>query len=127
MNLKADGATMRFVRFDYDGSNLEIAAENAFGSGHPTLHPNGRNILTDAFLGENGETQHGKVPLRWIDLQNRTEAVLAWVDARPTNDRLAALRVDPDPAWDREYRTFVFNACPQGRRRVFVCDVANLL
>jgi hypothetical protein len=127
MNLKADGKTMRFVFFDYDGRNVEVATENSLGSGHPTLHPNGRNILTDAYLGESAAGEYGKVPLRWIDIRSNTEKVLAWVDARPTNDRLGALRVDPHPAWDRRYRTIVFNACPEGTRRVYLCDMGNLL
>jgi hypothetical protein len=36
MNLKADGTTMRFVFFDYDGRNGEVATEKTLGSGHPT-------------------------------------------------------------------------------------------
>src|SRR5262249_1762065 len=103
MNLKADGATMRFVRFDYEGTNIEVE-ENFIGSGHPTLHPNGRIIVTDAYLGESAAAEHGKAPLRCINIPTKTEVVLVWVDARPTNDRLAALRVDQHPAWDREYR-----------------------
>jgi hypothetical protein len=126
MNLRVDGVTMRIVRFDHDGGNFEVE-ENSLGSGHPTLHPNGRNILTDAYLDESVAAAHGKVPLRWIDIRSKTEGVLVWVDARSTNDRLHALRVDPHPAWDRGYRRIVFNACPEGRRRVYLCDVTNLL
>jgi hypothetical protein len=126
MNLIADDGALRFVTFDYDGSNLEVAVETCVGSGHPTLHPNGRNILTDALVGESTATQHGKVPLRWIDIHSKTEAELAWIDARPTNGR-RALRVNSRPAWDRECRRFVFNACPERIRRVYICDVTNLL
>jgi len=121
-----DGVAMRFVRFDYDGTNLKVE-DNSLGSGHPTLHPNGYIIVTDAYLGESSALEHGKVPLRWIDIRSKTEGVLVWVDARSTNDRLHALRVDPHPAWDRGYRRIVFNACPEGTRRVYLCDVTNLL
>jgi hypothetical protein len=127
MNLKPDGTTMRFVFFDYDGRNGEVATEKCLGSGHPTLHPNGRNILSDAYLGESAASEYGKVPLRWIDLRRNTDELLAWVDARPTNDRLESLRVDPHPAWDRAYRRIVFNGNPEGTRRVYLCDMGNLL
>jgi hypothetical protein len=140
MNLKADGATMRFVRFDYEGTNIEVE-ENFIGSGHPTLHPNGRIIVTDAYLGESAAAEHGKVPLRCMHIPTNSETVLVWVDARSTHDRLHALRVDPrsthdrfhalrvdpHPAWDREYRMIVFNGYSEGTRRVFLCDMRNLL
>jgi hypothetical protein len=126
MNLKADSVTMRFVRFDYDGRNIEVE-ENFVGSGHPTLHPNGRIIVTDTYLDESAAAAHGKVPLRCINIPTKSEAVLVWVDARSTNDRLHALRVDLHPAWDREYRMIVFNGCPDGTRRVYLCDMRNLL
>src|SRR5690242_879030 len=59
MNLKPDGKNMHFVTFDYDGNNLELQAKKSVGSGHPTLHPNGRNILTDAYLGETAAAPYG--------------------------------------------------------------------
>jgi hypothetical protein len=126
MNLKADGTTMRFVRFDYDGRNFDVE-ENFLGSGHPSLHPNGRIIVTDTYLGESAAGEHGKVPLRCINIPTKSEIVLVWVDARSTNDRFHALRVDPHPAWDREYRMIVFNGYSEGTRRVYLCDMQNLL
>jgi len=123
MNLRPDGVTMRFAIFNYDGRNIEVTTETR-GSGHPTLHPNGRNILTDAYLGRNAAD---KVPLRWINILSNAEEPLAWVHTRPAHDRLEALRVDPHPAWDHKYRMFVFNACPEGTRRVYLCDMGNLL
>jgi len=37
------------------------------------------------------------------------------------------LRVDPHPAWDRSHTRIAFNACPDGKRRVFVADLADIL
>ena len=36
-------------------------------------------------------------------------------------------RVDPHPAWDRTFRWAVFNACPDGVRRVYAADLSALV
>ena len=37
------------------------------------------------------------------------------------------LRVDPHPAWDRDYKRIAFNMCVDGIRRVCVADLSELL
>jgi hypothetical protein len=126
MNLKVDNKIFRLARFAYDGRNLSVIANSVQGSGHPTVHPNGR-ILTDAKpkdgLGSNG----GLVPLRWIDSSSGDEITLAEVPSQSTAPDESALRVDLHPAWDRSYRMIAFNGSPDGTRRVFVADMSDLV
>ncbi len=37
------------------------------------------------------------------------------------------IRVDPHPAWCRDYRYVTFSACPDGTRRVFVADLGGVV
>ncbi|MCZ7645157.1 MAG: hypothetical protein M5U26_07715 [Planctomycetota bacterium] len=128
MNLKADGQTMRFVSFRCDGSDLRALGEPALGSGHPTLHPNGRLLVTDAYLKEPMAYPDGSVPIRAVDAQTGAERVLARIPSRPAfYGPKGELRVDPHPAWDRSFRYVVFNGAPDGTRRVYLADLAALL
>jgi hypothetical protein len=112
----------------FDGTGCETLAPMLRGSGHPTIHPNGRHLLTDAYLFEPMAFGDGTAPIRWVDLANGTESVLVRIGTRPEHgDARDALRVDPHPAWDRDYQHIAFNACPDGRRRVFVADLRELL
>jgi len=128
LNLHGPEAGMRLVRARYDGSGLEAMTEAVRGSGHPSLHPNGRGVVTDCYLGEPPAFGDGTTPLRWIDLEEGTERVLVRIRTQPDSAGPAGeLRVDPHPAWDRSFRRVAFNACPDGTRRVYVADLSALL
>jgi hypothetical protein len=100
----------------------------AQGSGHPSLHPNGRFVLTDAYPSEPVAAGDGTVPLRWINRETGQECILAHVPVLPSH-RVAgnAWRVDPHPVFDRSGTKVVFNSAPDGIRGVFVADLSNLL
>jgi hypothetical protein len=126
-NLKVD-STMRFVTFPHDGGEPEPLTDRVVGSGHPTLHPDGRHVLTDEYQHGRFAFDDGTVLLRWVDVAAGTEQTLVRINTRPAHcDRVRVLRVDPHPAWDRSYRRVVFNACPDGYRRVFVAEMDSLL
>ena len=128
MNLNLHGEGMRFVRARYDGTELAVMSERVAGSGHPTLHPDGRHVLTDAYPDEPVAPGDGTVPLRLIDLQTETERALARVKVVPPFEGAKReLRVDPHPAWDYGFRRVAFNACPDGTRRVYVADLSGLV
>jgi len=98
------------------------------GSGHPTLHPDGRHLLTDAYVDEPLAFGDGTTPLRLVDLHSASETQLVRIGIRPLAERsTGTLRVDPHPAWDRTCTRIAFNACPQGKRRVYVADLADIL
>ena len=98
------------------------------GSGHPSLHPDGRHVVTDSYPGEPVAFGDGTTPLRLIDLAAGEEALLARIrTVPPFEGPTRELRVDPHPAWDRTFRRVAFNACPDGTRRVYVADLSALL
>lgn len=128
MNLNLDGSGLRFVAARYDGSELRDIAGGVPGSGHPTLHPNGRHILTDAYPDEPLAYGDGTVPIRLVDLRDRSDRALVRIGVVPPFEGpRKELRVDPHPAWDRAYRRIAFNACPDGTRRVYVADLSAVV
>jgi hypothetical protein len=128
MNLNTDGEGLRFARVRYDGHGCTALSRTIRGSGHPTMHPDGRHILTDAYPHEDVAFGDGTTPLRWIDLAAGTEQALLRIRTRsPYEADAPALRVDPHPAWDRPFQRIAFNACPDGRRMVYVADLAGLV
>lgn len=128
MNLRLDGENMRFVRFRYDGTGLEPLTETVLGSGHPTMHPDGRHILTDEYVAGHFAFDDGSVPLRWVDVDDGTEQTVMRIQADPPYAGPGRIfRVDLHPAWNRSYRYVTFNACPDGTRRVYVADMAEVL
>lgn len=128
MNLNTQGDGLRFARLALDGSTCETLVPAVPGSGHPTLHPDGRHLLTDAYVDEPLAFGDGTTPLRLVDLRSGSETQLVRIGIRPLAERsTGTLRVDPHPAWDRSFTRIAFNACPDGRRRVYVADLADIL
>jgi Tol biopolymer transport system component len=129
MNLAIHGdKQIKLVRVRYDGTNLGTISDRIPGSGHPTVHPNGRHILTDTYAGEPTAFGDGTIPLRWIDLQTQTEQTLVRVNvAHPASKLNGSLRVDAHPAWAPDYRHIVFNGYVNGARRVFIADLGEVL
>ncbi|MFH5184292.1 hypothetical protein ACHHV8_17520 [Paenibacillus sp. TAB 01] len=129
MNLCLDGnKKMYLVRANPDGTGLSKILDNIPGSGHPTVHPNGRYILTDAYEKEKVAYGDGTVPLRWVDLAAESETTLIRVQVgNPGTAVSPALRVDPHPAWAPDDRHIVFNGFVDGTRRVFIADLGSVL
>lgn len=129
MNLGFDEyRKMKLVRVGYDGSNLSKITDAVPGSGHPTVHPDGRHILTDSYGHEPMAFGDGTTPLRWIDYKAGTETVIARIHtASPHQKTHSCLRIDPHPAWDRQWEFVSFNAFVDGTRRVYVADMRSLL
>jgi len=128
VNLNLHGDGLRFVTARYDGSTLEDAAPGVMGSGHPTLHPDGRHIVTDAYPNEPLAYGDGTTPIRFVDRLAGTESALVRIHVVPPFEGpKKELRVDPHPAWDRAYRRLAFNACPDGTRRVYIADLTEVL
>jgi hypothetical protein len=128
MNLNTQGDGLRFARLALDGSTCETLVPAIPGSGHPTLHPDGGHLLTDAYVDEPLAFGDGTTPIRLIDLRSGIETQLVRIGIRPLAERgTGALRVDPHPAWDRTHTRIAFNACPDGRRRVYVADLGEIL
>jgi len=126
MNLRIDRDVLRFVRVNDDGSELRKMLDETAGSGHPTVHPDGRHLLTDSYTHEPLAFGDGTIPLRWIDLATGEETTLVRINTeQPCAD--SVLRIDPHPAWDRTWRYVAFNAFVEGTRRVFLADLGKLV
>ncbi len=126
MNLNIDREVMRFVQVNADGSGLRKMLDDVPGSGHPTVHRDGRFLLTDTYTREAVAYGDGTIPLRWVDLKTGQEKPLVRVNTQVISTHESALRVDPHPAWDRSWRYVTFNAFIDGTRRVFIADMSAL-
>jgi len=127
MNLTVDD-TMRLVSANYDGSGLGLMSRVLEGSGHPSLHPDGRHVVTDVYEHGRLAFEDGTAPLRLLDLHEGTETMLCRIRIRPEwAGPRKELRIDPHPAWDRSWRYVAFNACADGLRGVYVADLEALL
>ncbi len=126
LNLHDDG--LKFTQVKYDGSNLGAFTDAVPGSGHPTLHPDGRHILTDTYCRPPFLYEDGTTPIRWIDWHSGEEKHLLRIKTLPAfTGPKNELRVDPHPAWDRNFTRIAFNACPYGNRNVFVAELESVI
>lgn len=124
VNIREEG--MRFVQARRDGHDYTEILTDVLGSGHPTIHRDGRHLVTDTYTHEPLAFGDGTIPLRWVDLRDGTETCAVRINTQqPCPDN--ALRVDPHPAWDPTWRYVTFNAFVGGTRHVFVADFAELL
>jgi len=127
MNAKPDGKSLQLVKFRYNGSGFETLTDTLRGSGHPTMHPDGRHIITDCYPYEEGKgATH--VPLRWIDLKTDTETTLVQIPCVPKfGGPKGELRIDPHPAWDYQFKRVAINCLSDGVRKVAVVDLSKVL
>lgn len=128
MNLRLRaGEPLRFVRFACGGGEIETLAPGRMGSGHPTLSADGRHLLTDAYPHEPVAAGDGTVPLRWVELATGHEQ--EWLRLRADPPFVGAkreLRVDPHPAWSRDFSRVAVNAWDGATRRVLVLQPASV-
>jgi len=112
----------------WDGADLQVMHSNLEGSGHPSLHPDGRHVLTDVYAHGPLAWEDGTTPLRLLDLETGEETRIARMRTKPDYEGdMKVLRVDPHPAWGPDWRHAAFNACPDGTRDVFVADLGGVL
>ena len=126
MNLNIDRDVLRFVQVNADGSDLHKMLDSVPGSGHPTVYPDDRHLVTDTYTWETTSFGDGTIPLRWVDLKTGEEQVIVRINTQPLC-KDPVMRVDPHPAWDRTWRYVTFNAFVDGTRRVFVADMQRLI
>ena len=103
-----------------------MLSETIHGSGHPSFHKNGRHIITDVYPEEPFAIESKEVPIRLIDIKQQVEKNLSFIFTRGLPNA-NVLRIDPHVAWSRDYTKVCFNAAPEGRRQIFVADLAELI
>ena len=128
MNLNLAETGLRLASVRYDGADLRLLDERLQASGHPTMYPDGVHVLTDAYVSEPLAYRDGTTPIRWLDIARSTETELVRIrTVAPFPGPFQEMRVDSHPAWDRDFTRFAFNACPEGRRHVFVADMTPIV
>jgi hypothetical protein len=126
MNLNIDSEEhIRFVQVNYDGSDLRKITDKVWGSGHPTVHPDGKHILTDTYTHDFLAFGDGTIPLRWVNIETGEDKTLVRINTQ-TNATWGVLRVDPHPAWTRDWHYVTFNAFVDGTRKVFIADMKDV-
>lgn len=126
MNLMGEHDYLHIMRFDAGGSKPRDFCGALRGSGHPSVSPDGRFVVTDAYQGEPVAYSDGTVPIRLIDLRTMTETEILRVNT-VTGERHSngELRCDPHPAWSRDGRYIVVNAFDGGTRRVILVEMSD--
>lgn len=129
---------MRFCMFKYDGSERKVLSRNILGSGHPSVEPTTRYLITDAYPHQEWATsENGEVPIRLIDIKNDREETIcriftdfagkAGLKNYKVKEGGSHFKLDPHPAWSRDYKKICFNGAPLGNRQVFISDLQNVL
>lgn len=119
---------LRFALFRYDGEDLRMAFSDCIGSGHPTWHEGLNGVLTDAYPWEPVSAGDGTSPIRLISTDPARSLHVVQIRTKPDFfGPKGEWRVDPHPAWNRQGEAFVFNACPDGVRGVFVADMRGYM
>lgn len=116
-----------FVIFNQDGSNFKQLSKKHKGGGHPSVTPDTKWLITDAYTFEKDfVNSDGEVKIRLIDLVADEEQALCHVYT-PPSDRYGVLRNDPHPVWSRDYKKVLFCGTPAGKREIFVANLENII
>ena len=125
---------MRFSMFKYDGSDFRILSEKHIGSGHPSVEPTTRYLISDAYAKQTYVTQNGEIPIRLIDLLEDREYTLCTISNNVGNkgnmysdEGGSQFKLDPHPVWSRDYNQVCFNGAPEGKRQVFIANIDALV
>jgi hypothetical protein len=127
MNLKLTDNRMQIVKARYDGTEYGAMIPGILGTGHPSLHPEGRFLVTDCYLHEETAFGDGTVPIRLIRMSGEEEDIVRICTKPYFEGPKRELRVDPHPAWDRSFRYLVFNAFLGGTRQILIADMIKFL
>jgi hypothetical protein len=129
---------MLFCQFRHDGSDFKVLSEKHIGSGHPTVSHDSRYLVTDAYIKQEYVVQNNEVPIRLIDLRNDEEHILCTVandvggggEMYTPEDRITGgsqNKLDPHPAWSRDFQKLCINGAPEGNRQVFIVDIYEMI
>ncbi len=128
-NLGYDNMTM--VKINIHNEEI-VPLSKHMGSGHPTVDGNEKYLLTDAYPKQHWVTENRQtVPIRMIDLSTDKETRLCEVPVQLETEKRKAVeggshfKLDPHPAWNRDYSAVCFNAVINGNRQVVLADLRS--
>ena len=123
-NMKPDGNTTRVCQFKYDGSDFMVLSETFTSSGHPSIEPEGRYVITDQ--KEYREDGSATTDLLLLDVHtDRVERIctVPTVNSDELKGPIKALRVDGHPCWSRDYKKVSLQGLYQGARQLYIVDM----
>lgn len=127
---------MHFCQFKYDGSDFKILSEHHLGSGHPSINSDGTFLISDTYPKQKWvASPEGELPIRLIDLTTDHEQKVCSIGTNVGNnwkpykkgETGSHYKLDPHPAWSRDYKKIIFNGAPEGRRQIYIADLKNLV
>lgn len=127
--MKPDRKQMRFCKFRYDGEDFQTISDKHPGGGHPSVTTDGKYLVTDAYPGESVVPDNKQVPIRLLNTVSDEMAVICHMYTLGRKDDIGkgTLRLDPHPAWSRDFKKVCFNGAPNGRRQVFIADLTDVI
>ena len=128
---------IRFCQFKSDGSEFQILSDKHLGSGHPSVDGTAQYLLSDAYPSEPwAQTENGHMKIRLIHLSTDEEVMICSASVDLGTSRSASnvrqtggshFKLDPHPAWGRDYKRVCFNGVEDGLRQVYVADLSGVL
>ena len=116
----------RFTLNRWDGSVFKILSMDILATGHQSIEPEGRYVITDRY-----DKIHGKqtVSLRLIDVETDKEVIACTLPTlpRPRGILPHSFRLDGHPAWSRDYKKVSIQAATEGKRQLYVVDLSKLM
>jgi hypothetical protein len=115
-----------YGEFKYDGTEFHWLSEKLKAQGHPTMHPNGRHMITDDNRVSEDSAQNSLV---LIDFAAEKQEVICTLPSYNWKKKFTdnVYRIDGHPVWDRKYKRVSFQAAPEGRRQLFIIGLEHLL
>lgn len=117
---------MRYCMFHHTGNDFKIISRKYLGSGHPSINSESSYLLIDYYVGEYKKLNYKECPIKIINL-NTDEDISICTVFTDLNTNNETLRLDPHPAWSRDYNKICFNGAPEGIRQVFIADLTDVL
>jgi hypothetical protein len=126
-NMKPGGDTPRICQFKYDGSDFKILSESFNSSGHPSIEPTGRYIITDQrdIIDKNNQVI-SLIVLDTVSDKAETVCTLPTINTQGLKLITKTMRLDGHPCWSRDYKKVSLQAAPEGKRQLFVVDLSHL-
>lgn len=123
--------TLRFCQFKIDGSDFKMLSIEHMGSGHPSVTPDNRYLLADAYpMEKDFATADGEVPIRLLDLRTQQERTICTIFTKlpyKISRSWGPSKLDAHPVWSHDYQQVCFNGAPDGRRQVLIADLSSVL
>lgn len=103
---------------------------------HPSINADSTYLLADTYPKQHWiPSPKGELPIRLIDLKTDHEQMICSIGTNVGNNWKAYkkgetgshYKLDPHPAWSRDYKKVVFNGAPDGRRQVYMADLTDII